>query len=171
MERKPPDQPNTPHLADAPKAAPRAGLGANEPAPLVAPSRFETPTPRSRDEPIVETPSAKAFHAADRVSGTRVVLATMVVAAVVSAVIEYQGWQIAFRTAGQPTGLSGIPVGGFLRGVVDNLSGALGLGAVAAIAATLVPASWKRPWRAIAAGFAFGAAGFLLALAWVTSLA
>lgn len=140
-------------------------------APLVAPSRFETPTPRRHDEPIVETPSAKASHAADRVSGTRLVLATMLVAAAASVLLEYQGWQIGFRASGAPTGWSGISPGGFLRGVVDNFAGALGLGAVAAIAATLSPAAWKRPWRAIAAGFAFGAAGFLLALAWVSSLA
>jgi hypothetical protein len=140
-------------------------------APLVAPARFETPTPRRHDAPIIETPSAKVAHAADRVAGTRLVLATMVVAAVASVVLEYQGWQIGFRAANAPTGWSGIPAGGFLRGVVDNFAGALGLGAVASIVATLSPASWKRPWRAIAAGFAFGAAGFLLALAWVSSLA
>jgi len=140
-------------------------------APLVVPSRFETPTPGRHDTPIVETPSATASRAADRVAGTRLVLATMVVAAAASVLLEYQGWQIAFRASNAATGWSGIPTGGFLRGVVDNFAGAVGLGAVASIAATLSPASWKRPWRAIAAGFAFGAAAFLLALAWVSSLA
>ncbi len=173
MEPKPLDQ----RTANEPRADTRidAGVGtridARVEAPLVAPARFETPTPGRRDTPIVETPSAKASHAADRISGTRLVLATMVVAAVASVVLEYQGWQIIARTSNAPTGWSGIQTGAFLRGAVDNFAGALGLGAVASIAATLAPASWKRPWRSIAAGFAFGAAGFLLGLAWATSLA
>ena len=153
------------------RAANGAHLDVRAEAPLVAPPPFETPTPRGRDASIVETPSAKVRQASDRVAGTRLVLATMVVAAVASVVLEYQGWQIAFRATDAPTGWSGISAGGFLRGVVDNFAGALGVGAVASIAATFSPASWKRPWRAIAAGFAFGAAAFLLALAWVTSLA
>lgn len=171
MEQKPPD----PRSADGQRVdeprAPNARIDAHVAAPLVTMPRFETPTPRSRDEPIIETPSAKASHAADRRAGTQVVLATMVVSVIVSTALEYQGWQIGFRTAGAPTGLSGIPLGGFTRGVVDTFSGALGVGAAAAIAATLLPASWRRPWRSIAAGFAFGAAGFLLAIAYVTSLA
>lgn len=170
MEQKPLDQ-RSPDGRPSEDARIDARIDAREAAPLVATPRFETPTPRPRDEPIVETPSAKASHAADRRSGTRLVLATMVVSAVISAAIEYQGWQIGFRASGAPTGWSGIATGGFARGVIDNFSGALGLGAAAAIAATLLPASWKRPWRSISAGFAFGAAGFLLALAWVTSLA
>ncbi len=148
-----------------------AQIDARVEAPLVPPPRFETPTPRRHDTPIVETPSANASHAADRISGTRLILATMLVAAVVSVALEYQGWQIIARTSNAPTGWSGIQTAGFLRGVVDNFAGAIGFGAVASIAATLSPASWKRPWRSIAAGFAFGAAGFLLALAWATSLA
>jgi hypothetical protein len=139
-------------------------------APLAAPRRFETPTPRADGESIVETPSATA-HGADRRAATRVVLGTMALAALASAVLEYQGWQIAFRAANAPTGLSGIPLGGFLRGVVDTLSGALAVGAAAAIAATLIPASWKRPWRSLAAGFVLGAAGFLGFLAYLSALA
>jgi hypothetical protein len=139
-------------------------------APLVAPPRFETPTPRASSEPLVETPSASA-HNADRRSATKVVLASMAIAVVASAVLEYQGWQIAFRAANAPTGLSGIPAGGFLRGVVDTFSGSLAVGAATAIAATLIPASWKRPWRALAAGFVLGAAGFLGFLAYLSALA
>jgi hypothetical protein len=165
MEPKPLDQ----HTANEPRGESR--IDARVEAPLVAPPRFETPSPGRHDTPIVETPSAAASRASDRVAGTRLVLATMVVAAVASVALEYQGWQIAFRASNAVTGWSGIPSGGFLRGVVDNFAGALGLGAVASIAATLSPSSWKRPWRAIGAGFAFGAAAFLLALAWVSSLA
>lgn len=160
MQPKPPEE----------QARTETRLDVRPEAPLVPRPAFETPTPRASGDPIVETPSATA-HAADRRAATKVVLGTMAIAALASVVLEYQGWQIAFRAADAPTGLSGIPVGGFLRGVVDTFSGALGVGAAAAIAATLIPASWKRPWRALAAGFVVGAAGFLGFLAYLSALA
>lgn len=139
--------------------------------PTRAPPPFETPTPRALEAPIIETPSAKVAKSNDRRAAARLVLGTMAIALVASAVLEYEGWQIAFRAAKSPTGTSGIPAGGFLRGVLDTFSGALAVGAAAAVGATLIPASWKRPLRALAAGFAVGAAGFLAFLAYLTALA
>lgn len=127
--------------AQAPLAAPGAAAAAPVPEPAVAHRR----------------------------SAARVVGGTIVVALLASGVLEYQGWQIIFRTA--PSIPSDIPFGAFALGTLRTLGGALGIGAGVGIAGLLVPGLRRHPWRTLAAGLAVGAAAFLGFLGWLTSLA
>lgn len=96
----------------------------------------------------------------------RVVSGTIVVAEMMSAVLEYAGWQIAF--ASLPAPHSSIPPLAFLRGVWDTSLGAIGIGAAAALATLVLPSSWRNLWRRLPAAFALGAASFLGFLSFVT---
>lgn len=106
---------------------------------------------------------------ADRRSALRVLAWTAGAGLLVSGLIEYQGWQIIFRTL--PSLAPTIPLGNFVPSTLKTLAGALGLGAACGAVGLLLPALRRRPWRTFAAGVAIGTASFLGFLAWLTSLA
>ncbi|HET8770803.1 MAG TPA: hypothetical protein VFM71_07465 [Gemmatimonadaceae bacterium] len=105
---------------------------------------------------------------ADIKAARRLVLTTVVVAAVAAGAIEYAGLQIVERLAASATTSS---FGQWGLGLARNLGGALGVGAGASALAMLVPRSWKRPWRALSSAFALGTAAFLVFLTFMVSLA
>lgn len=94
---------------------------------------------------------------------------TIGAALVVSGLIEYQGWQIIYRTV--PSLAPTIPLDTFIVSTLKTLGGALGIGVAFGVTGLLLPALRRRPWRTAAAGIALGAASFLGFLAWLTSLA
>lgn len=95
----------------------------------------------------------------ERAAGRRVFVFALALTLLTSLALEYGGWQI-LRDA-DPEGFTGIAGASFLRGTLDTMLGAVGVGTAAALATLLVPSTWKRPWRRLAVGFLGGAAGFL----------
>lgn len=153
-----PDRPTPPRAADttAWTDARRAPLVPVEPSP-----------PRSADSPPPAASAAAKWNDDPR-AARRLLLTTLVGSALVSAGLEWEGWQIVQRTSGAFTG---VPLGDWARGAAGTFGGALGVGAGGAALAMLVPRSWRRPWRAASAAFAIGAAAFLAFLTFLTSLA
>ena len=96
----------------------------------------------------------------------RVVGGTLVFVVVMSVALEYAGWEIAFRTMPEPH-VRIAPLS-FLRGVWDTTLGAVGIGTGAALAALLLPTSWRDSWRRVPAAFALGAGSFIAFLSFVT---
>lgn len=115
-------------------------------------------------------PVAAAGHASDasskRRTTFRVVGGTIVVSIVMSAILEYGGWQRAFMD--MPAPHAPIPPLSFLRGVWDTTLGAVGIGTGGALLTLLIPSTWKAGWRRVPAAFALGAASFLAFLSFVT---
>lgn len=99
----------------------------------------------------------------------RVLAWTVGAGLLVSGLLEYQGWQIIFRTV--PSVAPTIPLDDFVLSSLRTLSAGLGVGAGFGIVALLVPSLRRRPWRTIAAGVAVGTASFLGFMAWLVSLA
>lgn len=127
-------------------------------APLVAPAAAEA-----------ASASAPVTSPADRRSALRVLAWTVGAGLLVSGLLEYQGWQIIFRTV--PSVAPTIPLDDFVLSSLRTLSAGLGVGAGFGIVALLVPSLRRRPWRTIAAGVAVGTASFLGFMAWLVSLA
>lgn len=96
----------------------------------------------------------------------RVIGGTLVLTIVMSAVLEYAGWQIAFRSMPEPH--APIPILPFLRGVWDTSLGSVGFGAAGVVGALLLPSTWRNAWRRLPAAFAMGAGAFIAFLSFVT---
>jgi hypothetical protein len=130
-------------------------------------------TPGERAGPAVaplETPASDTSRSAhDARPAWRLVTVTLGVAALAAGLLEYVGLGIAARHGGVPEGAA------FWRawssGALATLGGAIGVGAAAAGVAALAWRRWRRPLRALGAGFALGAATFLIALVLLTAWA
>lgn len=85
-----------------------------------------------------------------------------------SLALEWGGWQIVFKET-PALRAAGIPFGAFLRGASDTALGAIGLGTLGAVATLAFPATWRRPWRRVALGFAAGTGAFLAFLSLLTA--
>ncbi len=96
----------------------------------------------------------------------RIVGTTIVLSIVMSAVLEYGGWQRAFMD--MPAPHAPIPPLSFLRGVWDTTLGAIGVGVAGALGALLLPSTWRKSWRRVPAAFVMGAVAFLGFLSFVT---
>lgn len=131
--------------------------------------RQEQASPREEAALPVAAPGTHA-HTGDASSKRRTILrvvgGTLVFVVAMSVVLEYAGWEIAFRTMAGPR--ASIEPLSFLRGVWDTTLGAIGVGAGTAIAALLIPSSWQRSWRRAPAAFAVGAGAFIAFLSFVT---
>lgn len=144
---------------------------ADPPAPA-----FAAPEPASSASPLAAAPAARIVPPT-AVSRTTVVVAGVAWSVAViagAALLEWGGWQVVWRT-GDPRLLDDHWRGMFAAGVARNVAGAVGVGAVSALAALAIAGARPR-WRARArraAVLAFGGGSllFIAALAALLQLA
>jgi hypothetical protein len=112
---------------------------------------------------------------ADQAAARRLMVLTLIVAAVAAAVLEWAGWQIVRRATGltleQPSSLFPEVGTEWALGVARNFVGTVGVGAGFAVLWRLMPVARHRRQRAVAIAFACGTAAAVGALAALTAWA
>jgi hypothetical protein len=124
-------------------------------------------------DPPVHIVASGVAASDDQASGRRIMVLTLIGAAVAAAILEWAGWQIVHRatdaTRGQPSSVFAEVGSAFALGVARNFVGTVGVGAGFALLWRLMPIARRR--RAIAIAFACGTAVAVGALSALTAWA
>lgn len=126
-------------------------------------------------EQPVDTFASGVAVSDDQASGRRIMVLTLIGAAVAAAILEWAGWQIVHRatdaTRGQPSSVFAEVGSAWALGVARTFVGTVGVGAGFALLWRLMPIARHRRRRAIAIAFACGTAVAVGALTALTAWA